>query len=306
MIAPGEDLGHLVELLFRGKGGTRPLAFLEAYGDETGLHDRAELFCFGGLVGPADDWLAMQKLWKTAMSRAGLDPEKVAFHMTDCVGAEGFGAFRDIPYETRTALIDELVSILVSAQCFGRSIEINRGKPDSRVTLSNWPAVDPYQWAFSPFLKLICESAEAFLDAEEEISFIFDLQKEWHSVGQTLYAQTKEAGFSYSRRLGPIAYGSGLRFIPLQAADLVTWELSHESARVINKTRPQPRRTYSRLENTGRIDRYEWREDNLNQHVDSVRQMWRETYGEGVIPVRVGRPGSPIKLERLPKGMRLP
>ena len=213
------------------------MVVLQGYIDETGIHDDAELFSFGALVAPADDWLSIQKPWKAAMSRAGLDPEVIPFHMTDC--ASGRGQFAAIPREARSTLVDDLVSILVSAQCFGRSIVIRRGKPSERSGLLSWPAVDPYQWAFPPCIKLICEAAVAFLGAEEQIAFFFDIQKEWQSVGQKIFRHIREGGLPYSRRLGSITYGKSLSLIPLQAADLMTWELAHESARVIRMDRPQ-------------------------------------------------------------------
>jgi hypothetical protein len=272
------------------------LAFLEAYADETGIHNEAERFCFGGLVGPVDDWLSIEKPWKVAMSKAGLDPEKVAFHMTDCVS--GGRAFRSIPREARTVLVDDLVSILASAQCFGRLIAIQRGKPETRVGLPKWPAADPYLWAFPACLRLICEAAVAFIDAEEKIAFVFDHQTEWQSVGLKVFGHLSEGDLPYSRRLGSITYRKSLAAVPLQAADLITWEMSHESARVIEMVNPQPRRTYLRLENTGRIARYELLEENLLQLVGKVEEIWRKLFGEGVVPVRIGRPGSPATLQK--------
>jgi hypothetical protein len=293
MIGAGGYLGHLVEAIFRGKGGSHPLAFLEAYADEGGIHKQAELFCFGGLVGPADDWLNIQTEWRKALVAYGLDPDIVSFHMTDCVS--GHGHFEGMPREDRAALVERLVGIISTGHCFCRYLEIYRGKPEERIGLLAWPAVDSYSFALLPFCRLISEAARAFIGDEEKIAFFFDQQKEWAATGTGLFNKLKALGTPGVRRFGTITYGSSLELMPLQAADLVTWELKHESERHRTDLRREPRRSYVRLQSTGRVDWYEWRRENLDEMITA---FLNKSLDKGTLPVRTGRPGSSI--EQLP------
>lgn len=76
-----------------------------AYLDES---EEGAIFAVGGFVGTDDQWNCLEGPWCAAL------PKGITyFHATDCFG--GRGKFRDVPIAVRSALLDQLIQLIIDA-----------------------------------------------------------------------------------------------------------------------------------------------------------------------------------------------
>jgi len=76
---------------------------LEAYSDESGIHDSVVVFALAGYVAPADEWEKFASKWLSMLERQ----EIKEFHTSDCEA--GRGELEGCSRERRDELIARLV-----------------------------------------------------------------------------------------------------------------------------------------------------------------------------------------------------
>ena len=83
---------------------------LAGYFDDSGTHDDSDVVLWGGFVGQEDDWRSLEPEWNARLRVDGIN----AFHMKDCAGEIGRGAFADMDYASRQNLIHDLRNIILA------------------------------------------------------------------------------------------------------------------------------------------------------------------------------------------------
>ncbi len=89
-----------------GQEANVPVTQIIAYGDESGLDEKAEYFLMGGFVGTPLDWQTVRTEWQQVLRQFGV-PE---FHSADFFG--GKGQYRYWEGRHRDSLLDSLLSVL--------------------------------------------------------------------------------------------------------------------------------------------------------------------------------------------------
>jgi hypothetical protein len=190
----------------------RQMAMLRAYLDESTDSKRERVFAIAGYLGTEEEWLKLENAWKEATR--GLE----CFHMAECESQ--VGEFEEWPKEKCIELVTALVTILLERELYGvcSAIMID----DFKRVFPDEPLDTLYYLCFQHCVSSIAELA---CSRGEEVAFVFDRTSEFSGTALNHYnALATSEKWQYSRWLGPIAFESKVKFIPLQAADLVAYE----------------------------------------------------------------------------------
>jgi hypothetical protein len=266
------------------------VATVICYGDESGLHDEAPVFVFAGWIAPQDEWTRFVPRWRDALQNAGL-AEGVPFHMTDF--ESGRRAFDGWTADRRRALITSLVDILVSTNAFGCGMVVDRERARTLGVGGEWFASEPYTAAFPLFQSHCVFHAGAFLDGDLCIDFVMDRQQTFGHAMRTIHDHQRDKSNPISERTGSLEFESAADNPPLQAADLLAFELRKETeARRVQPIRPA-RRSWLRLYATNRIAMYD-----ATDEARSLGLLLHQKYAmDGGIMMRLGKkPGTSKKV----------
>jgi hypothetical protein len=202
------------------------MAMLRAFCDESGKHEQAEAFVVSGYVGRENKWKTLERRWKRALHKEGLRE----FHMTDCEG--GHGEFAGMLRAERDALQRRFIEIILDADIYGVSGGIDMASYNElshrlkNIRKHVKYTKSPYFLGFEHFVMEVAYRVTWHSDIER-IAFVFDRQKEFQGRAKELYdevVQLKDA-VTYNHRLGPLAFDSKTVQVPLQAADVIAYEM---------------------------------------------------------------------------------
>lgn len=295
----GNAYKSLLDTVFLGCKGLRVLISLACYGDESGIHDGAPVFVMAGWVAPQDEWTVFDQRWRATLRNAGV-PSNKGYHATDC--ESGYGLFAGWSVDKRTALTIALIDIIRSTNTVGSGVIINRVVPTNASAGARWFSIEPYTAAIPLFLTLMTQKASMFLDAAARIAFVLDRQKDYAASSVANFNAMRDDPISglnpIQERAGTLVFGDSVEHTPLQAADLLAFELrkEYEATRDAN---PRPeRRSLVRLKSGNQISQMD-----ITDEAAGLDFLLRHTYvRKGGINIRLGRkPGSPkIFIPRVP------
>jgi Protein of unknown function (DUF3800) len=202
---------------------------LRAYCDESYTQDCD--FVVAGYVAPAAEWLKLEGPWQEALRETGLSE----FKMRNC--EMGQGEFKD--RTDRPDLQRRFIALIKSIDVLGYAVRIDlRTYKEVRKQLE--PEVHPKYFAawlqaFSTQVSFLATFARPY---EEPIAFVFDEQHEYARRAHDLYNQLKQGEvFQGYARLGAITFDDSKRLVPLQAADMLAYEV-HRRFRSGEQTEP--------------------------------------------------------------------
>lgn len=222
---------------------------LSGYYDAGGTHEnldkhgrQAPTVAVAGYLGKAAQWYEFDRLWSKRLKRDRL----AYFHMSS------FMANRDIfqkcekwSEKRKLGLLEDLISIIANNVSFGIGMVVHRA--DWKQFLSEEPHMpivlgQPYSFcAFRCF-----ESGADYLKKSGSsgmINYVFEQGDQYHEqIGYTHAFICKLERLSQWFRLGSLTFETADN-TPLQAADLLTWELNREFYR---KLYPEPEYAYTR------------------------------------------------------------
>lgn len=227
---------------------------LICYGDESGIHDEAPVFVLAGWIAPEDEWAGFMPRWRDALRIAG-HPEGVPFHMTDFGSSRR--AFEGWSDDRRLGLITSLIDVIVGTNVFGCGMVVDRERARSLGVGGEWFATEPYTASFPLFESHCFSRGGAFFDAGPRISFVMDRQEVFGHAMKTTHDSRRGAPNPISEQMGSLEFRDSLGNPPLQAADLLAFEIRKEiEARRMQPIRPA-RRSWLRLNATDRIAMYD-------------------------------------------------
>jgi len=199
---------------------------LAAYFDESGLHAEARTFCLAGYIGYASDWFEFSRAWRHLLA----DAKVASFHMSEFETRHG--PFADWPWERRYSLIRELVSLInaTSLSGFGIGVPLDVYERVRATLILNrnlrpewWdhPYLLAFHWAL---VELGVESDH--LPPNETIAFTLDQNSTFRSrLAGTHRTYQNDATWNRHKRIGSLTFSSRLDVEPLQAADLLAYEV---------------------------------------------------------------------------------
>jgi Protein of unknown function (DUF3800) len=199
---------------------------LGAYSDES--YEDHNDFVIGGYVAPASEWLKLEEPWRRALSDANL----CEFKAHNCEqGEEEFEGRSD-----RRELQDKFISLIRSIDAVGFATRIDLGAYDAlydRVQTARPKAeyryFEAYPKVFELQLQFILKYATEKYPGVEKINFVFDETNQFAGRATDLLARQRARHNLVGReRLGSVTFGVSKDLIPLQAADLLAYEVHRE------------------------------------------------------------------------------
>jgi hypothetical protein len=233
------------------------LGMLTAYFDDSGTHTAAEITLLAGLFGLSNQWDLFNDLWRGVLEEAVPRKSINTFHATDCHNA--LGEFVGWSRTESDWLMHELGRVItrcglggcatsVARQTWEKEIvgDMRRAVGDAEGGCIRTVFIDTLEWAkrFSPHC---LEMAFVFDDRPERI-------KEYSGVYQ-IFSDHGE-GTNEKPRLVSLSFAHAAKMLPLQASDLLAWNVYQEE--LLSLTHPLPNRCFHRkllgdLTKTGRF-----------------------------------------------------
>lgn len=213
---------------------------IEAYMDESGIHDGAHVCAIAGYWGSVRKWKRFEERWKKIIADAA-EPSMKEFHSTEFWNSEGKrkGVFANWSNAKADKFIDDLTACIVESRIYPASamLEVdawNRLNQYERKFLTGakydagtktWDTHGaPNKTYFLPFqLALITPTANC--SPGLHVHYTFDLNKQFKNHALELFSLLKNDKNIISRhRFGNIDFENGENAVGLQAADLFAYQ----------------------------------------------------------------------------------
>jgi hypothetical protein len=223
---------------------------LVGFFDESGLDEKSASFWVAGFVAHMGDWFEFSRAWKGALDEHGV----AMLHTTDL--ANGRKAFDGWALERKTALLADLISIINSSNVLGfgagvvkadyQRLIVSSGFLEEVGLKAEWWQ-EPYLLAFQQCVVEAVLKAVG-LPASERINFIFDHQGTYASRCKMVFTDMSDPRvWPRGDRLGSAEFLPKLEHTPLQAADLLVYELRKRLDHRLTEPERAVRRSMERL-----------------------------------------------------------
>jgi hypothetical protein len=224
---------YVIDAGYIGIAKYRIVYAVDFYFDESGIHAGSPAFVLAGYLATTSQWLAFEERWCSALTEFGVD----CFHMHDL--EQRTDRFKGWSPETAIALQGKLIEIINHTVMIGICCGVSVADYQAATPAILHPDIRfAYLLCFYECLLGIQHYMEA-KEHNEPVKFIFD-QNEYCGMLATVYHRLR-------KDLGSPAWMGGLScedrriFIPLQAADLLAYEmfkhLTHRSVEPWRKMR---------------------------------------------------------------------
>ena len=221
------------------------------YFDASGTHDNRDSrgrpspsVSVAGYMATPKQWKQFDKDWKQRLDKDNLP----YFHMTEFVAQGGIFKKRDEwPKERRDSLIQDLIKIISNNVLYGLGMVVFRADYDQVITIEPQAAIvlgSPYAFcAFRCFESGVDWARRTKYD--ESIKYIFESGDEFkHQIQDThTFICSQDRLREFYKFSSSLTFEDGVKVRPLQAADILAWELNKELYRRIY---PDEKRPYTR------------------------------------------------------------
>jgi hypothetical protein len=191
-----------------------PFAFV----DDSGSGGDSPYFVLAGYSASKSTWFAFWHDWQSVLDGP---PKLVYFKMNE---AEALKAqFAGFTAEQRTKRVYQFIDVILAHDLFEASIAVPE-KHYREILDPLFPGkfANPYYMAFIGLVSAFA-ARNRYNGSAEETDFIFDEQKGLQDRAVKMYHRLKDR--SPHRQLGRVAYRSDRDMLPLQAADLIAWQI---------------------------------------------------------------------------------
>lgn len=218
---------------------------LSAYIDETGhSKDLQQKFVgMAGLIAPADQWKIFEDKWKNALNQNYINIP--FFHMTDFASKKKI--YKDWTEPKRQKVFGKLMNVIESIYPlpYGAIIPMDAFRELSKEQQDSF--IDPYFLCFQS-LVAACTSflAHKNMPDKEKISLIFSDQTEFRHRALNMYEEVGKVGL-YTRRSTTPIFRDMRESLPLQAADIIAYEMYKEFDRRLYRPTAKARFGFERI-----------------------------------------------------------
>ncbi|MEO9461696.1 MAG: DUF3800 domain-containing protein [Marinomonas sp.] len=214
------------------------LVVLNAYFDESGTHDEANILVVAGYLFDSQQAYRFDRDWSKFLKKEG-----VPFaHMTDL--ANGNGHYKDVSDTQRVVHGRTLIENIKKRSRVGFAVAVDKKHYDERIDVAGLPTA-------ATFCSLVCmEMVGEWLGSKghsKQVAYVFEAggpsQSEFSHVMDLICAGPhKESRYAY----GSHAFAPKTSASPLQAADMLAWQLHHFHERCA-RGHKEPRKDYVAL-----------------------------------------------------------
>lgn len=229
---------------------------VEAYMDESGIHDGAHVCVIAGYWGSEKKWKQFEPWWSQIIKDAK-EPSLKEFHSAEFWYADGKrkGVFSRWSDAKADKFIDDLVRCIIETKVFPTSAalvvdEWEKLNKAERMLLTGgyyhlarqrWVTMGaPNKFYFFPFAVALASPA-VHCKPGLHMHYTFDLNKQFKNHAVNLYALLKnDRTLECRHRLGPLVLATGEEPVGLQAADLFAYQTYKFGRERIRSGRPVP------------------------------------------------------------------
>lgn len=231
------------------------IMMIQAYFDDSGTHAGSDLVFVGGTFGSVDQWEPFEAAWKAVLDNPA--PHKASlprFHMAECEAGEGL--FADYKPAERDLTIHNFRKVILDSGLYGYAMGISR---------TDWDKFAP-----TVLTSILGDNIESFCiwncfqhvlnwaGLRNEVAFVFD---DWRGSSDSradfgrisdIYQGAAKADSTKAQPLS-LTFANSLKTLPLQAADMVAWEMRNCARAWLQDPGSEERQHLQRLIETERF-----------------------------------------------------
>jgi len=215
-----EYIQNLSLIIFPYNAQERVMASFVAYFDESGTHDGSPILTLAGYIADISQWVEFAREWNEILKQGGL----THFHMSKFEARQG--EFRGWDNERRLLIQRGLIGIIKRRVNIGVFCAVNLAAYDEFIT--EWRRDNfgsPYNFCLKMCLSQVTFWAQRF-ERKEPIAYIIEHGAGYnHEINKSFretFANEKMRKFF---RLGSLTFDDKKRALPLQAADILAYEV---------------------------------------------------------------------------------
>lgn len=227
-MASARDMYVLSRAMLAGRIGV--LAVLKMYLDESGTHDNSPVVAVAGYFARPTVWREWIKDWNRTKK-----PVKV-YHSVDCNAREG--EFKGWTRERRNEFVISLLPLIPKHELRGIAAAINlddfREAAKSSAIAKAWlptPYVPCFQWVMMAMITQVEEAGR-----RERVAFIHEAND--YTDQATKAFEWVQENFNERQTAMSLTFGGKSDYVPLQAADILAYEVNHRIRDVEGHVRP--------------------------------------------------------------------
>jgi hypothetical protein len=221
--------------------GKKEFCMIEAYMDESGIHEGAHVCVIGGYWGSIKKWKRFERRWKQIIEDAG-EPTLKEFHSTDFWYADGRrkGIFARWSNDKADKFIADLATCIVDSGIYPTAAVLvvadwKKLNKDERMFLTGgrynkstlkWVTRGaPNRLYFLPF-QFAIEYPALSCQAGLHVHYVFDLNKQFKKHALDLFGLMKiDPKINARHRMGALDFETGEAAPGLQAADMLAYQI---------------------------------------------------------------------------------
>jgi hypothetical protein len=193
---------------------------LRAYCDES-YDSKDRVYAVAGFVGKDRDWKSISRNWRNRCLKDGVE----CYHATDCESQ--VKDFKNFTVSQSIRLNTDLVADLAGARIAGFGIgvllEDYKAVAESSPKAKRFLSQSPYFLAFQFLVVELC--AEVSQWRPSPVAFVFEQQDEFSGQAKRMYGDVKAKNPLTAPCMGSLTYGDKEKFVPLQLADKLAYEV---------------------------------------------------------------------------------
>ncbi len=197
------------------------ITVLRAFVDDSGSGGDSQWYVLGGYIGTVEGWDLFDSQWQAVLD----EPPKIAyFKSSEAESLRSNGPWAGVSQEARNKKIDALIAVI--QRCAYQAIYIRvRQKDYDEIIKANVPPVwdDAYYYLFPAFISAAI-TMEKYFGENQPIEFVFDNHERFENPSRLQYGQMQGMG-RFAGRIVNVLYRDEKKSLPLQAADLLAWQV---------------------------------------------------------------------------------
>ncbi len=232
-------IGDLASVVLPPNAQDGVLGMLTAYFDDSGTHSGSDIVLLAGIFGNQWQWNLFNRLWieKLANPLPGR-PALERFHMTDCFNS--LNEFEGWRREETDYFAHEMIGIILRASLWGGATSVSAKAWNHHVTGDLRRASgDPEGGAIRNSFYMAIDWARTHASYDSQIAFVFEDRPDRKAEYQAVYNVFSDHNNATGMRpeIASLTFVQARKFLPLQAADLLAWEIYRDELYFFGKHR---------------------------------------------------------------------